>query len=425
LKIVPSLARVRSVARQVGISLVVILLTLLAMDLLLIGTGAFPPTYEYGDAELGWATIAPETLPYDWCIDGATQTRYDYYRNELGIRTRFTKREIEATDRFIVAEVGDSHSDLCAPNDQTHQGVLEAELNGAGLDSLVLSNGVGRYSPLQEYLLFKQRLRPFNPGALVLNLYTGNDFIDILRMDDRPHFVRAGDHYEIAPPVWYRYYDPDAPRYSRVMFVTRSLLDRIGIRNIYLRLRLLNAAAGREGEGLGTVLRYIMDIRRSTAPSVGYSGALAAQFLNQQLYLHYFPASESEALRRTRELMRLAREENPGIALVMSPIPSYQLVARQPVDAALTETLARLPLTFEQGVEQEERLYYALRDFSREEGWVFVDNLAPLRAYRGNERLYNDFDYHITPAASAIIGKNEAEAILRLHGTSNEPRVHQ
>ena len=53
--------------------------------------------------------------------------------------------------------------------------------------------------------------------------------------------------------------------------------------------------------------------------------------------------------------------------------------------------------------------YLALAD---ETGWLFVDNLAPLPDYSGPERLYNDFDYHVRPVASEIIGQNQAAAIV-------------
>jgi hypothetical protein len=52
-----------------------------------------------------------------------------------------------------------------------------------------------------------------------------------------------------------------------------------------------------------------------------------------------------------------------------------------------------------------------LRDLAAQEGWLFVDNLAGLQAYGGSERLYNDYDYHVTEAASVIIGATQAEAI--------------
>ena len=55
----------------------------------------------------------------------------------------------------------------------------------------------------------------------------------------------------------------------------------------------------------------------------------------------------------------------------------------------------------------------ALRQVGDEEGWLFVDNLTALRAYPGRDRLYNDFDYHLLPTASTIIGKMQAAVLLR------------
>jgi hypothetical protein len=109
--------------------------------------------------------------------------------------------------------------------------------------------------------------------------------------------------------------------------------------------------------------------------------------------------------------MEMIRRRNPGMLLIMSPLPSYQLALGTAVDDSYRRVLARLPLTLEEGVKEEEELYYTLRDLSGELGWLFVDNLSPLRRYDGPERLYNDFDYHLTPTASAIVGNVEADGL--------------
>ena len=114
--------------------------------------------------------------------------------------------------------------------------------------------------------------------------------------------------------------------------------------------------------------------------------------------------------------MELARRENPGMLLVMSPLPSYQLTGQRPVDEALLRTLDRLAVTYEEGVREEEDLYEQLRALAAEQGWLFVDNLAALRAYDGKRRLFNGFDYHLLPAASAIIGRAQAAVLVdRVH----------
>ena len=113
-----------------------------------------------------------------------------------------------------------------------------------------------------------------------------------------------------------------------------------------------------------------------------------------------------------RELLTMIRRENPGLTLVISPIPSYELVGAGTVDAALQRTLTRLPITFEAGRRQEGGLYERLRQLASEQQWIFVDNLAALQSYKGSDRLYNDFDYHLLPNASALVGQAEAEALL-------------
>jgi hypothetical protein len=170
------------------------------------------------------------------------------------------------------------------------------------------------------------------------------------------------------------------------------------------------------------------DLRKSVEPTLAYKEAFSAQFLNQQLFFHWFPGSREESIRRVRALLQLARRENPNTLLIISALPSYELVQQRPIDDALLPRLHRLPLTYEGGVREEQELYKTLGHLAAEQGWLFVDNLAALRAYRGGDRLYNNLDYHLLPAASTIIGKKQATVLLDYlhgHGTSSEAFEHQ
>ena len=257
-------------------------------------------------------------------------------------------------------------------------------------------------------------MRKYGTGGLVLNFYTGNDFNDLLRVDDRPHFVKTAGGYRLAEPVWYRYDDPDMRRRSLVLFLTESALERTHVPDLVVRVRFLYAAATAESHGVGAVIGYMNDLRRAIEPTLAYPEAFVAQMLNQQLFFHRFPKSTDESVERVRALLELVRAENPETVLVLSAVPSYQLVQQQPVDPAFLRALARLPITYDAGVRQEGDLYETLRRLATESGWAFVDNLTALRAYRGGERLYNDADYHLLPAASRIIGQRQAETILEL-----------
>lgn len=388
--------------------------TLVVVDLLTILLGVFPPTHDYGDPDVGWVPFNPTgRMHTDRCTEYSTGAVFEFARNEDGIRTQVgVEQLLTDSPRFKLAVTGDSQTELCAPNAETHAGVLESELNSAGTRAVVLPYGTGRYSPLQAYLLFKKALVRYAPHAFVLNFYTGNDFFDLLRVDDRPHLVSTDGGYVIAPPVWYLLDDPQVTRRSRVLFAARSLAEAFGIRNLFLRVRFLRRIAAEQGRGLGAVLGYMKDVRDTFESSVGYSGAFAAQMLNQQLFFHWFPGSRDESIRRAGALMQLIRAENPNTLLIMSPLPSYELARQRPVDSALTRVLERLPISHESGVREEHQLYETLRVLADEHGWLFVDNLASLWGYDGADRLYNDFDYHLLPVASAIIGKNQARAIL-------------
>jgi hypothetical protein len=394
----------------------IIVVTLVVVDGICVALNLFRPAMNYGDPDLGWRPArATGKMAIGKCQEFSTGETVIYERNDDGVRTGLTRAAVLAdTSRLRIGVSGDSQTDLCAPNDQIPGGVLEALLNSHGHPATVLTYGAGRYSPLQDYLAFRKVLVPYRPNAFILQVYTGNDLYDILRSDDRPHFERTESGYRIAEPIWYVYDDPKVRARSRVLHLLRTLADRIGVRRIPLRLIELRRLGKEHGAGLLDITSYLRDVWKAREPSIGYPDAFSAQMLNQQLFFVHFPSAQEESIRRMRELLTLIRRENPGLTLVMSPIPSYELVGAQPVDAALQRTLTRLPITLEGGRQQEGGLYERLRQLASEQQWVFVDNLAALRSYEGSGRLYNDFDYHLLPVASALVGQAEAEALLRV-----------
>jgi hypothetical protein len=139
--------------------LAITLITLVVFDVLCISFGLFPPTLEYGDPDVGWLPLIPGKIHLDSCVDPNGHW-IDYYRNEIGVRTNRTMADLTRDPgSFMVAAVGDSQSDICAANELNHPGVLEAGLNARGVEAVVLPFGVGRYSPLQAYLVYETRLK--------------------------------------------------------------------------------------------------------------------------------------------------------------------------------------------------------------------------------------------------------------------------
>lgn len=400
---------------NISLLLVVSSLAVVALEVLLRVTGLFTPTYNYGDPEVGWRSAYPSGRPVmDRCLDLGTQQMIEFSRNEDGVRTSVPAAALQADTMYSVAVSGDSHTDLCAPNDRVHFGYLERDLRRAGVTTTVYSYGAGKYSPLQAYLAVKPVMAKYQSDAFVLNLYTGNDFMDLLRVDDRPHFVAEGDGYRIAAPVWFQQDPPGLKRQSRVIALVSKLADVTGISRLVVRVAYLRDAAAQQGKGMSDVIGYMSDLQKSGSPSVRYSQAFTAQMLNQQLFFQRFGGSREESLRRLAFLLAHVRREQPGRILVLSPIPSFQLVYPEPVDTALNTVLTRLPLTYEGGVREEAALYAATKRLAEEAGWVFVDNLPPLRALRDSVPLYNTFDYHIEPVASEVIGRGEAAVLAPL-----------
>ena len=406
-------SKVKRAATATAIHAGILVTTLALLDLALLALGLFPPVQNHGDENVGWVA-APPTGDFreDTCLDLTTMQMVSYRRNEAALRTSFSSEALRArNDLLKVAVSGDSHTELCNPNEEIHFGVMERELGRLGREAAVFSYAAGKYSPLQAYMSVRPHIDSFGAHVFVLNLYTGNDFLDMLRIDDRPHFRPVEDGYHVTSPVWYQMDPPGTVRRSRVLFAVRSVLDRLGLRNAWVRVRYLRDAAKEQDQGWRAVFGYMNDLRRAMAGEVTYPASLSAQMLNQQLFFEAFPGSLDESVRRLEFLLEWIREEHPDVILLMSPIPSYQLVGQRPIDSVFLEVLERLPVTYAAGVTEETELYERLRNLSVAHGWLFADNLSLLRAFYGPERLYSDADYHILPVASEIIGRNQAAVL--------------
>lgn len=407
-------ARLKAAGKAVIVYAIIIAVTLGILDLVLVVLDVFPPVYSYGDPDVGWVAAGPTGSVHDYpCVEYSTGVVYNITRNDRGVRTSLTSDQIAAdSGSYKIAVTGDSQTDLCAPNERTHAGVLAAYLRDHGVPAIELAYGAGRYSPLQAYLAYKKEVARYDPDVIVLNVYGGNDFYDILRVDDRPYLTGDSIAYEVHPPVWYKLKDPNAEYRSRVAFVGRTVLERTGIASPYFRLKFLGSLAMSQGKGWGTVLVYLRDLRKSMEPSVPYHASFSAQMLNQQLFFHHFEQSATESLNRLAALLTMVRKENPGKLLVLSVLPSYQLVTSESeADSAFAATIVRLPITYEGGIDLEADLTKGLQAISEGTGWLFVNNLPALKEYVGEARLYNDFDYHLTETASAIVGRTLGAAI--------------
>jgi hypothetical protein len=370
------------------------------------------PTYNYGDSEVGWRAPSTGAMRTDTCWDLVAEANVTFLRNESGARSPHSMEVLRSDSVFTVAASGDSHTDLCAPDSLVHFGITEQLLRDSGVPAASFSTGAGKYSPLQAYLATRSLLAESQAKVFVLNLYTGNDFLDLMRVDDRPFLEAGPGGYRIQEPVWYSYDAPGSVRTGRVLGLLREVADKTGISRVSVRVRYLRDVARLQGQGLGSVFGYMNDLRRAASPATVYPQAFSAQMLNQYLFFNRFPGSRDESLRRLKFLLEMIRREQPGLMLVFSPIPSYQLVHPTTPNPEFEAVLERLAIPRQDGIEQELQLYADAKRIAVDAGWLFVDNLEALKALDSQVPLYNAADYHIEPDASRAIGKSQAAIIL-------------
>lgn len=400
--------RVANVLLAVGATL----LALCALEVALRVLNLAAPTYQYGDAEVGWRSAGTGAMRTDTCWDLVAKRSVTFPRNEAGARSPHAVAVLRSDSVVAIGVSGDSHTDLCAPDSLVHFGIMERRMRDAGVPAATFSTGAGKYSPLQAYLATRQMLAENNAKVFVLNLYTGNDFLDLLRVDDRPSLVATDSGYRIQPPVWYSYDAPGTVRNVRVWGLLLNLVEKTSVTQVFVRFRYLRDVARLQGKGFGSVFGYMDDLRRAASPTTVYPQAFSAQMLNQHLFFARFPGSRDESLRRLKFLLELVRSEQPGRLLVFSPIPSYQLVHAGTPNAEFDAVLNRLSIPRGDGVALESHLYADAVRLAREAGWLVIDNLGSLQALESPMPLYNAADYHIEPRASAVIGNNQATAIL-------------
>lgn len=408
-------------------TLITILVTLVLIDVVCMATGLFPTRYRKGHPVLGFF----DTRGIPGGFDGFAvvpelannEAVRKYHRNEEGF---FTKRSMDdfsnhPTGKRIVV-VGDSHTDLPYNFDKTHMGVLESTLHESGSPTWagaeILGAGHGKWSPLQEMMLYDFRFRSLGVDVVLMNFYTGNDFYDLIRTDDRPNLVaKPGGGYNVEKPVWVAYYDPDTDplwRQSRVLYLAFLGLQKAGVDNTLDKVSYARQAADAFGVGFWESMSYLNDLRLSQDDAVWYDAAYAAQCLNQALFFKHFPGSHQEALSRARYVLESTKREMEAkgdkAMFVLSPIPSRLFAQPDLPDPIYDRILSRLPLTKDEVVQMESEGYELLRKAAEEAGWVFVDTLPLLRADKG--MTYFPSDLHIAPDGSALVGKEQAKRVM-------------
>lgn len=169
---------------------------LLAEAALRVGGFRFSSSFYQRDLELGW-TLRPGA-------DGWQDEEGDVHVviNSHGMRDR-ERTLAKAVGSFRIAVLGDSFTEAKQVElDQTFTSVAEAKLRQCGRPAELLNFGVSHYGTAQEWMLLESRVWQWQPDAVVLAFFTGNDvynnhpLLNLIHADVTPYYRLVNGHLE-------------------------------------------------------------------------------------------------------------------------------------------------------------------------------------------------------------------------------------
>jgi lysophospholipase L1-like esterase len=103
--------------------------------------------------------------------------------NNLGFRKDSNTRIEKKVNTIRVLVTGDSHTDGVIYNSESFSNQLEKKFNNKNIGNFdFLNAGAGYYGP-QNYLGVLKRYQNLNPNVFIVTVYTGNDFLDAIRIE--------------------------------------------------------------------------------------------------------------------------------------------------------------------------------------------------------------------------------------------------
>ena len=325
-----------------------------------------------------------------------------------------------------VAIIGDSHT---FHHKWTTRGThaaryLQNELTAADLKPRIVSLGVPRFSPVQEMLAMEQLIDAnYIVDASVFLFYSGNDFAELLRNDDRPCVeFDDDDRAYVASPTW-RFNRPDDrydewPGSSRLLYLTNLAANLVRPGNVPMKMVVAAESTDALGPSLRERVRYFWTAMASTDDRLGYSGAVAAEWLNQVVVAEMFGERFTAGVeRRVQYFWREMRRRHGGRRMYFFVIPSATLVDAIPEKVApiYDDLLHRVGTSDERARAIERGL---IDMFSREaaaQGFTVID-LSPRfeEAIRKDPAVlyYDEPTLHIDVVSRKMVGEAMAEAIL-------------
>lgn len=417
----PKHKRRKSLYRTIALRMMLLGLSVLValgvLEVLLRVVGPAPGKPRYGDAALGFIAMPNVTESFVLPEYGGTLTMKT---NNMGFHEDedTTVAANPGTTRILV--VGDSQTAGECANRETYPNLLEERLNGAdgGRRFEVINAGVGRYSPYQYYVNARRLLPALKPDHLIVGLYIGNDFMDLIRQDDRPYLTRQSDGtVELRRPEFMIYADPESPPRAFALTQTATLARRaLGPTFLYQmrRARMLwhTAVSARRSvaNAVADIVRYMWEVKAVAGISRGF----ITQTLLQHVWFHRFPQTLDDALYLNRYVMTLFRElcRQNGVQLTYVILPTKLQIEPEAMQGILRQVAHYQP---DYAVDRlrafEDRLTEQTLSDSAELGITAIDLRPPMLQRGPGMPLYYPEEMHLNPTGNSVIAGILGEAV--------------
>jgi hypothetical protein len=253
------------------------------------------------------------------------------------------------------------------------------------------------------------------PDHLVVGLYIGNDFMDLLRQDDRP-YLTADENRTVtshSPHFMVLQNPADPPSFlssSRLYALSRAALGP----TVYYQVsrgQLLWHNLSQIGRGPVDIARYMWDVKRLTNISLG----LMTQSLLQQVWFRHFPETFQTASLLNRHVMALFQQlcREKGIRLTYVLIPTKVRVEPNDVKGLLDKVSAYdSTLNIESLAAFEDRLASDIRNAGAALGVEVIDLTSPLMNSTRGVRHYYPEDMHLNATGNAVVAEVLREQVF-------------
>lgn len=329
-------------------------------------------------------------------------------RNDCGFREDTSTPIVKPDGVFRILVLGDSHTDGVCFNAESYANRLEAALNVAelGLQFDVINAGQVTFSPYQEWWLYEKVGRRFSPDLVVVGMYAGNDYWDLMQRRDRVHLEPYGDGFQHREPTILSASSGDAPSAAMLdaepsfgLNLKNFLRDHCSTYHAIASVDSLRAVFGNPPRYSPLELRI-----QKLEPS---AHAAYWQSLGQAAYFAAAPADLAVADAAWRCTVKLFQSsaDRDGVEVLFMVIPSLQEVDAEADSNGIASAIGTLQLTQEQALLSS-RVRAMAVNVVREEGHQVIDLFDELVVSRKTQpklRLFYRFDHHLAPDGQSVV----------------------